>query len=68
MARYSSRYPPPKAKELASELGVSIKTVYKALYKYRKLYGRLPSSTEDPSTPVVSQNYPASSRTTRGFK
>ncbi|MEM0042788.1 MAG: hypothetical protein QXP94_04210 [Thermofilaceae archaeon] len=50
VARYSSRYPPPKAKELASELGVSIKTVYKALYKYRKLYGRLPSSTEDPST------------------
>lgn len=37
--RYLSRSPPPKAKELASELGVSVRTVYKALYKYRKLRG-----------------------------
>lgn len=34
-----SRNPPPRAKELALELGVSVKTVYKALYKYRRLYG-----------------------------
>jgi len=39
--KYLSRTPPPKAKELAAELGVSVKTVYKALYKYRKLYGQL---------------------------
>ncbi len=37
VAAYLSRQPPPKAKDLAAELGVSIKTVYKALYKYRKL-------------------------------
>ncbi|MEM1509008.1 MAG: hypothetical protein QXY49_05090 [Thermofilaceae archaeon] len=37
MAAYLSRQPPPKAKDLAAELGVSVKTVYKALYKYRKL-------------------------------
>ncbi|RLF06768.1 MAG: hypothetical protein DRK00_00615 [Thermoprotei archaeon] len=37
VAAYMSRNPPPKAKELASQLGVSVRTVYKALYKYRKL-------------------------------
>lgn len=37
VAAYMSRDPPPKAKELASQLGVSVRTVYKALYKYRKL-------------------------------
>lgn len=50
MSKYLSKHPPPKARELASELGVSIKTVYKALYKYRRLYGRSLSSTEDPSS------------------
>lgn len=39
VAEYLSRNPPPRAKDLAAELGVSIKTVYKALYKYRKLKG-----------------------------
>lgn len=39
VAEYLSRNPPPRAKDLAAELGVSIKTVYKALYKYRKLRG-----------------------------
>lgn len=37
VAAYLSRHPPPRAKDLAAELGVSVKTVYKALYKYRKL-------------------------------
>lgn len=37
IAEYLSRNPPPRAKDLAAELGVSVKTVYKALYKYRKM-------------------------------
>lgn len=37
VAAYMSRDPPPKAKELASRLGVSVRTVYKAIYKYRRI-------------------------------
>ena len=51
VAKYLSRNPPPRAKELALELGVSVKTVYKALYKYRRLYGlsSAPASQEVPN-------------------
>ncbi|RLE71177.1 MAG: hypothetical protein DRJ43_00260 [Thermoprotei archaeon] len=37
IAAFLSESPPPKAKEVARQLGVSVRTVYKALYKYRKL-------------------------------
>jgi uncharacterized coiled-coil protein SlyX len=52
IAEYLSRSPPPRAKDLAAELGVSIKTVYKALYKYRKLKGlqNLASATTQEAT------------------
>lgn len=47
VAEYISRVPPPKAKELAAELGVSVKTVYKALYKYRKMKKDDPRANTD---------------------
>ncbi len=51
VAKYLSSNPPPKAKEIARELGVSVKTVYKALYKYRKLRGAEEALSAAPADP-----------------